>query len=177
MFLLFDLIRSIRDLFERPINLPHPGFGELRRRTATHISKSEIFFFYRHIFIIIIVITSSIKCMRRPTFPVIPPMSLHVIDQHAQAIIRPRRPAPRERDIRHAHLGDGDVRQRRVDGPRSPQFGRRLHYRIEAPARDAVDEETDEDTLVKQAWTCLRPGPREKQQSQQIVVDAEAEGG
>jgi len=52
-----------------------------------------------------------------------------------------------------------------------------LHDGIEAPSRHAVDEQADQDALVEQAWARLRPGAGEEQEGEEIVMDAEAEGG
>ena len=60
--------------------------------------------------------------------------------------------------------------------PVSEQGGWRLKDGIEAPARDAVDEETDEETLVEETGSGLDACAGEEQERKDVMVDAEVEG-
>ena len=58
-----------------------------------------------------------------------------------------------------------------------PQLDGRLEDGIEAPAGDAVDEETDEDALVEEAGARLDTRARQEEDGEEVVVEAEAQLG
>lgn len=52
-----------------------------------------------------------------------------------------------------------------------------LEERVEAPARDAVDEEPEEDALVEQAGAGLHACSGDEDDGDDVVMDAQVEAG
>ena len=108
-------------------------------------------------------------------------VALDVVDEDADAVKgavlvgRRHRIAPRERDVLRRHVDPAELGQGRAELAVAEEGRRRLQDAGEAPARDAVDEQTDEQALVEQRRPDLDGRARQQQQRQDIVVDAQAQ--
>ncbi|TFB05387.1 hypothetical protein CCMA1212_002481 [Trichoderma ghanense] len=113
----------------------------------------------------------------------VPPEALDVVDEDADAVVDvARRLVPRKGNVGRAvralpQVDDGlrDGREERALLRVSLEGDRRLQHGIEAPARDAVDEQPDQEALVEQRRSGLQARARQQQERQDVVVDAQLE--
>ena len=103
-------------------------------------------------------------------------MTLNVVDKYADTVVALGRRAPRKGNVGDAD-GDrgGDVRQERVQLAVTAEGFGGLQDGIEPPARCPVDEEPHQDALIEQAGPGLEARSRQKEEGEEVVVNAQVQ--